>query len=158
MEGCRSTQWSRRTFLGGLALAGGAAWMSLKPSPASAEPPPETSTFRIDGSSDDPTLCVAPQYFAEGLLRAEGFTKVQFVPNIAPPEAPKALTRGIIDMTLFTPPPLIMAVDQGEPIVMLGGVHGGCYELFATDRIRHIHDLKGKSVAAGPTGSAKHLP
>jgi NitT/TauT family transport system substrate-binding protein len=39
----------------------------------------------------------------------------------------------------------------------LGGVHIGCYELFATDRIRAIRDLKGRRVAVPELGSTHHL-
>jgi NitT/TauT family transport system substrate-binding protein len=60
-------------------------------------------------------------------------------------------------MTMHTPGPLIVAIDAGVPIVMLGGVHVGCFELFGTDRIRSIGDLKGKSVAGGPIGSGRQL-
>jgi NitT/TauT family transport system substrate-binding protein len=44
-------------------------------------------------------------------------------------------------------PPYILQVDAGPPIVLLGGVHVGCYEVFGTDRVRAIRDLKGKTVA-----------
>jgi len=32
------------------------------------------------------------------------------------------------------------------PVVVLGGVHIGCYELLASEAIRSIRELKGKSV------------
>jgi NitT/TauT family transport system substrate-binding protein len=46
-------------------------------------------------------------------------------------------------------------VDVGKPITIIGGVHVGCYELFAKEGIRSIADLKGKrvgvpAVRAGP--------
>jgi NitT/TauT family transport system substrate-binding protein len=53
-------------------------------------------------------------------------------------------------------PPFIIQVDKGEPIVLLGGVHIGCYELFGTDRVRSIRDLKGKTVAIPALGSPHH--
>ncbi len=58
-------------------------------------------------------------------------------------------------------PPFIIQIDAGEPIVLLGGVHAGCYELFGTDRVRTIRDLKGKTVAipaleARPRLSGEH--
>ena len=43
---------------------------------AEAEPPPETTTLRIGHS---PSLCAAPQFVAEDLLRGEGFTSVTYV-------------------------------------------------------------------------------
>src|SRR5206468_6520477 len=53
----------------------------------------------------------------------------------------------------------IIQVDKGAPIVVLGPGHIGCSELFGTDRVRAIRDLKGKTVALaelGP-GSMQHL-
>jgi NitT/TauT family transport system substrate-binding protein len=38
------------------------------------EAPPETTTIRL---VKIPGICVAPQYVAEELLRAEGFTDIQ---------------------------------------------------------------------------------
>jgi hypothetical protein len=66
--------WSRRQFVGGLTLAGTAALLGLRPEEAAAEPPPETPRLRL---YKFPGICLAPQYVAEGLLRAEGFTDVQ---------------------------------------------------------------------------------
>ena len=43
--------------------------------------------------------------------------------------------------------PIIIQLDAGGPIVLLAGGHVGCFELFGTDRVRSIHDLKGKTVA-----------
>ena len=45
-----------------------------------------------------------------------------------------------------------MSVDAGAPIVMLGGIHIGCYQLFATGGVRALRDLRGKKVSVpGPT-------
>src|SRR2546430_9854086 len=44
-----------------------------------AEPPPETTTIRLyRPPTTNAGLCVAPQLVAEDLLRAEGFTHVQY--------------------------------------------------------------------------------
>jgi NitT/TauT family transport system substrate-binding protein len=48
-------------------------------------------------------------------------------------------------------------VDAGELIVMLAGVHVGCFELFGTDRVHTIRDLKGKTVAVQALGSSQHV-
>ena len=56
-------------------------------------------------------------------------------------------------------PPLVIQLDAGDPIVVLGGVHVGCFELFGTDRVRAIRDLKGKTVAIPELGmAAPRLP
>ena len=36
---------------------------------------------------------------------------------------------------------------RGDPIVFLAGIHVGCFELFGTERVRAIRDLKGKPSA-----------
>ncbi len=40
---------------------------------------------------------------------------------------------------------------------MLTGVHVGCYELFASDRIRTVHDLRGKTIGVTELGSGRHV-
>ena len=45
---------------------------------AVAEPPPETTRVRL-GSV--PSICLSPQYVAEDLLRAEGFTDIRYPPD-----------------------------------------------------------------------------
>lgn len=47
---------------------------------------------------------------------------------------------------------MVLALDDGNPIVILGGIHGGCYELFATDRVRSVLDLRGRTVAVSTAG------
>ena len=54
-------------------------------------------------------------------------------------------------------PPFIRHVDAAVPLVLLGGVHVGCYELFGTHEVRAIRDLKGKTVAVPALGSPHHL-
>ena len=155
MDDRRSEPWSRREFLGGLTLAGTAGLLGVQPGAAAADPAPETAKLRLTYTQPPDAPCLAPEFFAEELLHREGFTDVQYIKTSAVDIA-KSLTR-TTDMTMHTPGPLIMAVDAGEPIVMLGGVHVGCFELFGTDRVRSIRDLKGKSVAAGPLGSGRQV-
>src|SRR5262245_3322229 len=56
----------------------------------------------------------------------------------------------------FVPASLIQ-LDAGTPIVLLGGVHVGCFELFGTERVQTIRDLKGKTVAVPEQGGVHHL-
>ena len=53
--------------------------------------------------------------------------------------------------------PNIIAVDAGEAIVNLAGVHIGCFELLGREGIRSIADLKGKSVGITALGSSEHV-
>src|ERR1700729_3387127 len=65
----------RRRFLSSLALASAAGFHGSGRTLA-AEPPPEITTIRFER---DGATCLAPQVFQE-LLRAEGFTDIQYVP------------------------------------------------------------------------------
>ena len=53
--------------------------------------------------------------------------------------------------------PIIIRVDAGDPVVILAGGHVGCFELFGTEQVRAIHDLKGKTVAVPELESAQHV-
>jgi NitT/TauT family transport system substrate-binding protein len=145
---------SRRRFLSGLTFAGTAGVLGLLPRPAAAEPPPETTRIRVHHSL---SLCLAPEYVAEELLRAEGFTEVQYVTHEQSGGLYEGLTSGMADIGNDFAPMLIMHVDAGDPITILGGVHVGCFELFGTERVRSIRDLKGKSVAVGGLGLPTHV-
>ena len=51
----------------------------------------------------------------------------------------------------------LVAMDDGHPLVILAGVHVGCYQLFGTNGVRTVRDLKGKTVAVPALGSGPHL-
>ena len=101
-------------------------------------------------------ICLVAQYVAEDLLRGEGFTDIRYVPTEPGTKAALALARGEIDFTTNFSPPLIIAIDAGEPITMVAGVHVGCFELFAKEGIRSIPDLKGKTVGVQALGSSQY--
>jgi NitT/TauT family transport system substrate-binding protein len=145
---------TRREFLNGLTLAGTAGLLGVWPDTASAEPPPETTTLRLDRRA---SLCVAPQYIAEALLRSEGFTDVRYVPTDGAHQAQRAVAAGELDVSVSFVGPAIVQIDAGDPIVFLAGVHVGCFELFGTERVRTIRDLKGKAVAIPELGSTQHV-
>ena len=145
---------SRRQFLGGLTFAGTAGFLGLLPRGAAAEPPPETTRIRVHHSV---SLCLAPQYVAEEFLRAEGFTEVQYVTEEESGGLEEGLASGAADIGNNFAPMLIMHVDAGDPITILGGVHVGCFELFGTERVRALRDLKGKNVAVRGLGSPPHV-
>jgi len=134
---------TRRTFLGGAAALGAVGLVAMKSRAADAEPPPETTQIRLMRA---PSICRAPQYVAEELLRSEGFTDVQYIPWRGASEATSAVGAGDVDITMQYIGPSIMHVDAGLPLVVLAGIQPGCFELFGTERIRSIRDLKGKTV------------
>jgi NitT/TauT family transport system substrate-binding protein len=133
----------RREFLEAVTL-GGAASLLGAPRAAVAEPPPETTRVRL---FKFPGICLAPQYVAEDLLRGEGFTDVQYLefPG-GPGMVYEKLPAGVVDFSQWYGVPFIQEIDAGKPIVILGGVHAGCQEIFANEGIRAIRDLKGKSI------------
>src|SRR5436309_1707038 len=131
---------TRRGFLGGIAAAGTAALIRA-PRVLAAEGALEMATVRIGKS---PGICVAPQYVAEELLRAEGFTDVRYVEE--PATATEPLAHGKVDFDMNYASNFVRAIDAGEPITLLTGVMVGCFELFGSAGIRNISDLKGKSV------------
>jgi len=138
----------RRDFLGSLALAGTGSLLGVPSEGASADPPLETTKIRLPRYGVD-VACVAPQWIAEELLRAEGFTEVQYVMTVGSAEA---IAEARLDLMLSETPALILLLDGGKPVVTLAGVHGGCYELLGTDRVRTVSDLKGKRVAVRNPG------
>jgi NitT/TauT family transport system substrate-binding protein len=145
---------SRRRFLTAAAMAGAAGIVGF-PKALHAEPQPETSTLRL--ARVVPTICLAPQYAAEALLRAEGFTDVRFVDASPGSGTSNSIASGEVDFSMNFAASLVVAMDAGEPITLVGGVHTGCFELFATEGIRDISDLKGKTVGVPTMGSGAHL-
>ena len=143
---------SRRDLL---VAAGAAALVGTAPAfAAAAEPPPETPRIRLAQIVGN---CYAPQYVAEELLAAEGFTDLRYVRMAGSGQLYPALSAGEIDLTLAFLEPSIVHIDSDRSIVMLAGGHPGCLELFGSDRIREIRDLKGKAVAVQALGSAGHV-
>jgi len=144
--------WSRRRFLG--VIGGSAVSLAGGSGPAIAAPPVETTRVTL---IDQSGICTAPQYIAEELLRDEGFTQVRYVKAAAGIETARSLATGQADISMGFVAPFIMRVDAGDPILMLGGIHIGCFVLFGTDRVRTIRDLKGKTVGIQGIGSSQHV-
>jgi NitT/TauT family transport system substrate-binding protein len=144
---------SRRQFLTNLSLAGAAA--ILPPPALAAESALETTSVRLPKTMG---ICVAPQYIVEDLLRAEGFTDIRYVELPSTPAATiEAVARGDIDFNLNYSINYVAAIDAGNTITLLTGVHVGCYELFGRQGVRTVADLKGKSVGVGAVGSTGAL-
>jgi NitT/TauT family transport system substrate-binding protein len=154
---------SRRTLLRGAAGIGlAAATGTLLPAcgsgdkgerraagAAAKDPPPETTTIRL--ANLYPISCVGAQALAEPFLREEGFTDIQYPKLPAGPHA-ASLAAGEIDFTMAYSAMMSIRVDAGDPIVMLGGIHVGCWQVFGSGEMRSIRDFKGKTVAiSGPT-------
>jgi NitT/TauT family transport system substrate-binding protein len=153
MRSRREDGWNRREFLSTLSLAGAAGFLGWRPEAAAAEPPPETTRLRL---VQIPSICQAAQFMAEEFLRQEGFTDVQYIKKPGAKGIESALASGEADINMHYNARLMVRVEAGDPIVMLAGGHLGCFELFGTDRVRAIRDLKGKTVAVLELESSQH--
>jgi NitT/TauT family transport system substrate-binding protein len=143
---------TRRRFLAGLSGIGAAA---LLPAPSrAAEDPLETTSVRLP---KDPSICVAPQYVVDDLLRAEGFTDIRHVPLAPGIYVPDAIAQGTLDFGLSFATVQIVGIDRGVAIKALAGVHVGCFELFVNDAIGSITDIRGKKVGVRALGSPEYL-
>jgi NitT/TauT family transport system substrate-binding protein len=147
----RNDYWSRREFLGAVSVAGTGALLGLSSELFAAEPPLETTKIRLAYHSR--SLCHAPLYVAEELLRGEGFKDVEYVKTNT---VEKALASGEVDIVTHFCGPLAIQVDNGDPILILSGLHPGCVELVAAERMRSIRDLMGKTIAVTDLGGGRH--
>jgi NitT/TauT family transport system substrate-binding protein len=141
--------WNRRNFLG---AAGAAGLLGANGIGAAAEPAPETTRIRLGKTR---SICLAPQYVAEELLHAEGFTEVQYRQPGTP--GAQALGAGEVDIEMNFAAVLVNALDKGTPIVVLAGIHAGCFELFGTNGVKTISDLKGRTAAVLSLGGSQHV-
>src|SRR5215472_8440945 len=128
---------TRRRFLTTLSMASAAV---LRGSPSlAAAGPLETTSVRL---ANRHSLCNAPQQVAEELLHIEGFTEVRYI-EVAAEATAGAIAGGNVDFSMAHASYWIPALDAGQPVVLLAGIHVGCFELFARDGIHGVADLKG---------------
>jgi len=113
---------SRRDFLASASLAAAAGVLGARSSFAD-EGPPETTTIRLAKTT---TICFAPVYVLEALLRAEGFTDIQYVTAAGGFTAAERIGRGEIDIGSSFAGTVVYHLDAGFPITALGGLHVGC--------------------------------
>lgn len=88
----------------------------------------DTTAIRIAQNS---SISLAPMYACAELLRADGFGEIRFVELAAGTPAINATAQGEVDFAASLPVVPIKAIGAGLPVTVLGGVHVGCYELFA---------------------------
>jgi NitT/TauT family transport system substrate-binding protein len=145
--------YDRRQF--GISLAGASAIGLLPIDRAiAAELPPETKTIRLKKSL---AICFAPYYLVEALLHAEGIEDVQYVDAEHSAMSASMMDTGELDFDLDFAGQLVHDLDTGRQITALGGLHVGCYELFAREPIFTISDLKGKRVGINDYHWGEHL-
>jgi hypothetical protein len=105
----QSTQ-TRRRLLATLSSATAAALIGSAKVGAQ-EAPPETTTVRL---TKIPGICVAPQYVAEELLKAEGFSDVQYV-EVEAADVHAAFAAAKVDVSMAFVAPFIMQVEEPAP-------------------------------------------
>ena len=126
---------NRREFLAQSTALVGASLLPFS-NFSQAEPPPEIKKIRMIR----PTVtCVAPMLLAEDLLRSEGFSQIEYV-AAETETGPAIVASGRADMTMWDVGALLPLMDEGRPISALAGIHAGCQELFANDKIESIRD------------------
>src|SRR5262249_49355949 len=67
------------------------------------------------------------------------------------------LASGQADISMQFSGPIITYVAAGKPLTVLAGVHVGCFELFGTEQVNTIGDLKGKTLAITQLGGPEHV-
>lgn len=143
----------RRRFISGAGGAAALAALGLNPEAVAADPPPETNRIRI---VHVPASCHAPQYLAEELLRMEGFTEVVYVPH-GTRHIPALLESSKADISMWNAMELLPYLDANRPVVVLAGIHSGCFEVFGGSRVHSIRDLRGSTVSIMYYGGGDHI-
>ncbi len=126
----------RRDFVRRGAAVTAAALLGIRPRRARAEPTLETTRIRI---VREPSICIAPQYAAEELLKGEGFVEVEYVKTESdsyPAPGTSSMdgsvdpvAAGLADIHTVMASQLVVSIDASKPIRILTGIHAGCFEL-----------------------------
>ena len=143
---------SRRTFLQQTSALSAASLLGVS-FESLAGPPPEITRVTLVNSA---ALCTAPQYVAEAMLRAEGFTEIRYARDKSRSVA-ENVSSGTGDFGLDFAGFVMSRMDAGDSLVILAGIHAGCYTLFGSKKVNSIRDLKGKKVAVLLLGGSHHL-
>jgi NitT/TauT family transport system substrate-binding protein len=153
---------SRRTFLQGVAGLGvTAATAALLPScgsdsdqrvqpPAAVEGPPETTTIRLPKGAISSFL---PWAVASEFMKEEGFTDVQYVSPSRPEAVFAEFAAGQFDLMLVPAPMAALRIDAGDPIVILGGVNAGLFQILGSAAITSMGDFRGRTLATSGPGA-----
>ena len=146
---------NRRSFLTGLSTIGFAGFVGA-PTSLRAEPLPEITRIR---TSVYPKVsdCVTPFYAAEELLRAEGFTEVEFVQPADDAEGMRLLAEGKVDIESYDAPIILKLIESGTPLKVLAGLHVGCIELLAGRHVTSVKDLRGRRVGINQLNGLGHI-
>src|ERR1700747_1157425 len=100
---------TRRRFLTMTALTGAAGLLPSRQA-RGGQPALETTTVRL---AKNEGICIAPQYIADELLRAEGFTDIRYVHVPESSTRVKALAGGAAEFSANFVAPLVVAGGAG---------------------------------------------
>ena len=129
---------TRRRFLTTVSMAGAAVLSCVRRRRRRRR---VRSKRRPCGCCTSPAICAAPQYVAEELLRAEGFTDIRYDRNRH--RARRSMTRSSTAEAdfdaAFRSAMGRRRSTRGDPITVLAGVHVGCFELFGKERYPQHH-------------------
>ena len=131
----------RREFLRRGAAVAAAAFCAVRPSRAAAN---ATGDHEAQNRRE-PSICIAPQYAAEELFKAEGFVDVEYLQTQSEPHKATGsgssmgsddgrddlVAAGLADIHTGMVGRLVVSIDAGS-IRILAGIHAGCW-LFGTD-------------------------
>ena len=67
------------------------------------------------------------------------------------------LARGELDLDWNYAATHIASIEAGVPVTVLAGMHSGCLELIANDRVHSIAELRGKKVGVYDFSSSPHV-
>lgn len=154
MEASAMPSVERRSLLVRGSALGALGLLGLHRGANAADAPPETKRIRFVHS---PYICLAPQYLAEELLPSEGFSDWEYLQVGSRSGGIDAIVEGRVDMTIWDTHSPVPLIDAGKPIVVLAGVHSGCYQLFCNERVRAVRELQGKTVAIHYFGGGDHV-
>jgi NitT/TauT family transport system substrate-binding protein len=153
LNAIKGRSFSRRRFLASTPALGAGSLVGL-PRTAAAEPPPEVKKIRL--VANPTAICFAPQFLAEEVLAMEGFTDIEYV-ELKDGNYVDLVDQGIADISMDAAPTIVYGMETRKSVVVLAGIHAGCYELFANGPIHSIRDLKGKTLPIYAKGGADHV-
>ncbi len=145
---------TRRELVRGLTLSLGTSALGFHARAGAVELPLETTSVRF---TTYPAACIAPQWVAEDLLRAEGFTDVKYVEVPDDLLTIKHLASEKADFSIEAAPAIPTFVDAGISVVVLAGLHAGCFELFGSPGVMSVRDLKGKRVSVTAENDERYV-
>ena len=145
---------NRRHFLTGAAAASLAGIAG--PVTGARAAVPETTSVRLPKYVDG-AYCWAGLYMAGEILRAEGFTDVQYVQGDTSVDHSVWIANDEMDFSVNYVPIHLASIEVGVPVKVLAGLHSGCLELIAKESIKTITDLRGKRVGIYTLNSPQYV-